>query len=53
MDEIKAQPFFVNDQWDWNNIRQSKCACERACVCVQGRCVCLFVAATLASEKAV
>ena len=23
--EIKSQQFFVNDQWDWGNIRQSKC----------------------------
>ena len=22
--EIKAHRFFRNDQWDWNNIRQSK-----------------------------
>ena len=22
--EIKAHPFFKNDQWDWGNIRQSK-----------------------------
>lgn len=27
VDEIKCHPFFKNDQWTFDNIRQSKCVC--------------------------
>lgn len=42
VEEIKSHLFFKNDQWDWNNIRDSKYLLKfKKCIFLLCACVCL------------